>query len=165
MRYVLTLVLALSFGAVSLGSRADSAYDPSAPLPGAQETQYRELIKVLRCLVCQNESLADSDAPLAADLRRQVRDMVAAGKSNTEIKAYLTARYGDFVLYKPPLQPNTWLLWGGPFVLALGGLAALLGYLRRTRQPLSRVAVDEAALQRLIRQAEDEARKAEDPTR
>jgi len=85
----------------------------------------------LRCLVCQNESLSGSHAELAQDLRREIRKMIAEGKTDKEILDFMVARYGDFVRYRPPLKPTTWLLWGGPFVLLAGGLAALIAFLRR----------------------------------
>lgn len=126
---------------------------PEIPLQDADERRYRELLSVLRCPVCQNESLRDSDAPLAADLRSQVRQQIAQGRSNAEVKAYLQARYGDFILYKPPLQANTWLLWGGPFGLVAVGALLLLGFIRRRRRAPAPRPVDTAALQRLL--AED----------
>src|SRR5690242_10622259 len=87
----------------------------------------------LRCLVCQNETLADSQAPLAADLRNQIREQLAAGKSEKDVVDFLVARYGDFVLYNPPFKASTALLWTGPFLfLALGALA-LVRFLRRRR--------------------------------
>ncbi|MGE5624242.1 MAG: cytochrome c-type biogenesis protein CcmH [Bacillota bacterium] len=108
------------------------AIDSEPPLPNAAEqARYEALIHVFRCLVCQNETIADSDADLAADLRRQVHDMVAAGKSDAEIRAYLVDRYGNFVLYQPPLQASTWLLWGGPFLLLLGGVAVVVTVVKR----------------------------------
>ena len=85
----------------------------------------------LRCLVCQNESLAASRAELAEDLRREVRKLIRDGKSDAEIRDYLVARYGDFVLYRPPVKPTTWLLWFGPFALLAGGAVGLIAYLRR----------------------------------
>jgi cytochrome c-type biogenesis protein CcmH len=88
----------------------------------------------LRCLVCQNQTLADSNAPLAEDLRREVRELASSGKSDAEIKAYLVARYGDFVLYRPPLQSNTWLLWIGPFALLAGGAGIWYAVVRRRRR-------------------------------
>ncbi len=93
----------------------------------------KRLESELRCLVCQNQTLADSNAPLAEDLRREVRTLATAGKSDAEIKQYLVARYGDFVLYKPPLQRNTWLLWIGPFGLLLGGGIVWYAILRRRK--------------------------------
>jgi cytochrome c-type biogenesis protein CcmH len=84
----------------------------------------------VRCLVCQNETIADSRADLAADLRREIREQMHAGKSDAQITAFLTERYGDFVLYRPPLKPTTYPLWFGPFVLLAGGLFALYRSLR-----------------------------------
>ena len=95
------------------------------------EGRLKRLEAELRCLVCQNQTLADSNAPLAEDLRREVRALATSGKSDAEIKQYLVARYGDFVLYKPPLQRNTWLLWIGPFGLLLGGGIVWCAILRR----------------------------------
>ncbi len=92
----------------------------------------------LRCLVCQNQSLADSHADLAIDLKNQVRSQMQAGKSDAEIRDYMVARYGDFVLYRPPLKPTTALLWAGPFVLLAGGGLALGFYLRRRRERLTK---------------------------
>jgi len=94
----------------------------------------KRLESELRCLVCQNQTLADSNATLAEDLRREVRALATSGKSDDEIKQYLVARYGDFVLYKPPLQRNTWLLWIGPFGLLLGGAFVWYGILRRRKR-------------------------------
>ena len=88
----------------------------------------------LRCLVCQNQSLADSNAPLAVDLRNQVREQLAAGKSEGEVKAWLVERYGDFVLYRPPFNAGTALLWGGPFALLGAGAWVLARRLRRRRE-------------------------------
>lgn len=104
----------------------------------ALDARLKKLETELRCLVCQNQTLADSSAGLADDLRREVRALALAGKSDAEIKAYLVARYGDFVLYNPPLKNTTWLLWGGPFVLlAGGGLLWWIVLRRRARQALS----------------------------
>ena len=85
----------------------------------------------LRCLVCQNESLAGSQADLAKDLRREIREQIAQGKSDKEILDFMTGRYGDFVLYRPPLKGTTFLLWFGPFLLLVAGIAALGIILRR----------------------------------
>jgi cytochrome c-type biogenesis protein CcmH len=85
----------------------------------------------LRCLVCQNESLAGSQADLAKDLRREVRDLIKEGKSDQEVKDFLVSRYGDFVLYRPQIKPETYLLWAGPFVLLIAGIVVLMRYLRR----------------------------------
>ena len=106
-----------------------------------QRTQ--QLAAQLRCLVCQNQTIAESHAPLAVDLKNQVREQLAAGRSETEVLDYMTARYGDFVLYKPPLQTNTALLWGGPALLVAGALGALALTIRR-RQRLPAEAFDSA---------------------
>lgn len=89
----------------------------------ALDTRLKALETQLRCLVCQNQTLAESNAPLAEDLRQEVRELAVSGKSDSEIRSYLVARYGDFVLYKPPVKPATYLLWFGPFLLlACGGV-------------------------------------------
>jgi len=85
------------------------------------EERYYLLIEEVRCLVCQNQSLADSNAPLAQDLRNEIFKMIQTNKSNTEIMEFLVKRYGDFVLYRPPLKKNTWLLWFGPFLFLIVG--------------------------------------------
>ena len=98
------------------------------------EQRMMALAEELRCLVCQNQTLADSQAELAADLRQEIRELMQKGQSDEEIKRYLVARYGEFVLYRPPLEPTTWLLWFGPAVLLLGGLATLYAVLIRRRR-------------------------------
>lgn len=85
----------------------------------------------LRCLVCQNQTIADSDAPLAVDLRKQVREKLAQGMSERDVTDFMVARYGDFVLYRPPVKTSTWLLWFGPFLLLAGGLSLLVRHLKR----------------------------------
>ena len=97
----------------------------------ALDARLKKLETELRCLVCQNQTLADSNADLADDLRREVRSLAVAGRSDDEIKAYLVARYGDFVLYDPPVKPLTWVLWFGPFALAIGGGAVWWLVLKR----------------------------------
>lgn len=108
------------------------------PLPfrdRAEEVRFQKLSAELRCPMCQNETLADSNAPIAHDLRRQVFEMMQAGKSDDEIKAFLVDRYSQFVLYNPPVEPGTWLLWFGPlFVLVLGGGVVAVQVRRRGRQ-------------------------------
>jgi cytochrome c-type biogenesis protein CcmH len=101
------------------------------PADAAFDARLKKLESELRCLVCQNQTLADSNATLAEDLRREVRDLALAGRSDDEIRAYLVARYGDFVLYDPPLKRTTWLLWIGPFALLAGGAALWWTILRR----------------------------------
>jgi cytochrome c-type biogenesis protein CcmH len=105
------------------------------------ENRIRHLEERLRCLVCQNQTLADSNAELAGDLRRQVREQVAAGKTDDQIVDYLVQRYGDFVLYDPPFKATTVLLWVGPFLLLVVGAGVLIVVLRRRRS-----APEEAAL-------------------
>lgn len=116
---------------VSLSTLA-LAIDSTPPLEDpVLRARYETLTEQFRCLVCQNESIADSSADLAADLRREVRDLLLAGKTDQEIADYMTARYGDFVLYKPPLQANTLLLWAGPLLLLVIALGILLRVLRQ----------------------------------
>jgi len=98
------------------------------------EKRVMALAEELRCLVCQNQTLADSNAPLAEDLRNQVREKMRAGKSDREVVDFLVERYGDFVLYRPPLKATTLLLWFGPFLLLALGFAVLLRRVRRRRQ-------------------------------
>ena len=125
---VLLMVLALPAYA---NEAAPAAQDP------ALEQRVMRLTSELRCLVCQNQSLADSHADLAIDLRNQVRSQMQAGKSDAEIREFMVARYGDFVLYRPPLKSTTALLWAGPFLLLAAGGLALGFYLRRRRKRLT----------------------------
>jgi cytochrome c-type biogenesis protein CcmH len=101
------------------------------------EQRMMALAEELRCLVCQNQTLADSHADLAVDLRQEIRELMQKGQSDEEVKRYLVARYGDFVLYRPPLRATTWLLWFGPAVLLVGGLATLYLVLLRRRRLLA----------------------------
>ena len=101
------------------------AISTSGLLP-EQEQRYHNLLRELRCLVCQNQSLAESDAGLAVDLREAVKTMIIAGQSDDEIFKFMTERYGDFVLYKPPFKPQNYILWVAPFLLLLIGLAVLI---------------------------------------
>ncbi len=101
-------------------------------------TQLEQRVKVLahelRCLVCQNQTIADSNADLAVDLRAQIREQITAGKTDQQIKDYMVARYGDFVLYRPPVQSNTVLLWVAPFLLLIGGLGFLFRQMAKRRK-------------------------------
>ena len=99
----------------------------------ALERRVTNLAHELRCLVCQNQTLADSNAPLAVDLRNQIREQLAAGKSERDVVDFMVARYGDFVLYRPPLKGSTILLWVGPFAFLVLGFYLLLRFLRRRR--------------------------------
>jgi len=99
-----------------------------------EEQRFKDLLAELRCLVCQNQSLIDSDAELAHDLRLEVYELMAQGQNDGEIRDFLVARYGDFVLYEPPLKPSTYLLWSGPFVLLALGIFMLFRTIRQRRQ-------------------------------
>ena len=127
------LLGALLAGVLTLGAwhAARGAEAPPAAEDPVLEAQVLDITGELRCLVCQNQTIADSHADLAVDLRRQVREMLRRGESREQIVAYMTARYGDFVLYRPPLKPTTFLLWFGPGLLLVGGLAVLILVLRR----------------------------------
>jgi cytochrome c-type biogenesis protein CcmH len=114
---------------------AASARSGPAATHADVEERLHAFLREIRCLVCQNETLADSRAELAIDLRNEVRAQMMAGRSDAEIRDFLTARYGDFVLYRPPLKPRTYLLWFGPFVLLAGGLLALHRAIRPSRAP------------------------------
>ena len=109
------------------------------------EKRVQAISEELRCLVCQNQTIADSHADLAIDLKNQVRDMLAQGKSNQEVTDYMVQRYGDFVLYRPPVKSTTWLLWFGPFLLMIGGIGFLFLKLKN-RQPSAEL--PEAEMQR-----------------
>ena len=122
--FVLITLVLFCFGGVLVAREAQPNEDPKI------EQRMRALTEQLRCLVCQNETLADSRADLAEDLRKQIREQMRAGKSDQEILAFLTQRYGDFVLYKPPVKATTYLLWFGPFILLIGGTLVLYRYLK-----------------------------------
>jgi cytochrome c-type biogenesis protein CcmH len=115
---------------------AAHAIDPLPFTDVAQEQRFQQLTRQLRCLVCQNENLADSHAPLAQDLRQQVFEQMQAGKSDEEIKRWLTDRYSDFVLYDPPLRGGTVVLWFGPAVVLAIGLFAVVTIVRRRSRAL-----------------------------
>ena len=99
----------------------------------------------LRCLVCQNQTLAESNAPLAVDLRNQIREQLAAGKSESQVVDFMVERYGDFVLYRPPFKATTVLLWAGPFLFLLAGFYFLARYLRRREVPAPRLSAEDRA--------------------
>jgi cytochrome c-type biogenesis protein CcmH len=126
----------------------------------AQEQRYKDLIDELRCLVCQNQNLADSDAELAQDLRRKTYEMIKAGKGDGEILDYMVQRYGDFVLYRPPLKGTTLALWVGPFLILAIGVGVLMRVISRRRAETNETD-DAAALSRVERLlAADKDRKA-----
>ena len=128
----LVLVVSLLAGFAPTPAGAD-AMDPVVFTSPEQQLRYRHLLAELRCLVCQNQSLADSDAPLADDLRREVFKQLTAGASDEQVLDFMVARYGDFVLYRPPVKAMTWPLWAGPFVLATIGIGLLILTIRRRR--------------------------------
>jgi len=139
---VLLLCLLISAGTAQAGVTLEEFKFDSK----AEEEHFKDLIEELRCLVCQNQSLADSDAELAHDLRAEVYDMIQAGKNDEEIVTFLVARYGDFVLYNPPIKPGTWLIWFGPFVLLLIAAIVLMRALRRQKNiPATEITSEERA--------------------
>ncbi|CAG2147101.1 cytochrome c-type biogenesis protein [Cupriavidus numazuensis] len=119
----------------------------AAPTDADLDARVHALSEQLRCLVCQNQTLADSNAELAVDLRRQIREQLRQGASDEAVKQYLVQRYGDFVLYKPPLKPMTWLLWFGPLLLLMVVLAAL--WRARSRRAAPTAPLDDAERRRL----------------
>ena len=144
-RLLALLMIALALGTGWAKEAAPLADDP------AVEQRMIAISEELRCLVCQNESLAGSRAELAQDLRRELRTLIKQGKTDAEIREFMVDRYGDFVLYRPQVKPLTFLLWGGPFLLMIVAVAMLLVYLRRR----NRVVVAEDHL------SEDETSRAE----
>lgn len=136
------LVLALAVSAAHAQTARPMAADP------VLEAKVLEIAHELRCLVCQNETIAASHADLAVDLRNQIRQQLQAGKSEREIKEYMVARYGDFVLYTPPIKPQTWLLWGGPFVLLLAMAFWMARTVRRRKGEAPPLDLTEAQRQR-----------------
>jgi len=121
---LLALTLAWSSGAVAIDT--ERAFDDPV-----LQARYENITRELRCLVCQNETIADSNATLAGDLRREVREMIADGKTDDQIRDFMIARYGDFVLYRPRLTPMNFLLWAAPVILLLVGAFALVRVVRR----------------------------------
>lgn len=137
-RLLVILWLVIGVSSVFAKEAAPAVDDP------VLEARMVSITSELRCLVCQNQTIADSHAELAVDLRRQVREMLQRGDSNQQIIDYMTARYGDFVLYRPPLKGSTALLWYGPGLLLIGGVVTLFLVLRRrSRMPPDRFDPDE----------------------
>ena len=132
-RTFVVAILGCSMGIAGANEAAPASADP------VLEARMMAISSELRCLVCQNQTIADSHAELAVDLRAQVREMLQAGKTDQQITEYMTARYGDFVLYRPPFKAATALLWIGPAAMVLIGLGALFVVLRRR----SRLAADQ----------------------
>ena len=151
---VLALIVVIA-ALASADGFARTVFEPRGFSSPEREQIYRTLVDELRCLVCQNQNIAESNADLASDLRREVYRMVEDGRSEEEITDFMVARYGDFVLYRPPLQTGTMLLWVGPFVLAAMGLTALAVHLRRRRR-MPPAQLDEDARERVRRLVETE---------
>jgi cytochrome c-type biogenesis protein CcmH len=135
-------ILLISLLIFSLGSSLAKDATPLAEDP-VTEQRLISISEEMRCLVCQNESLAGSRSDLANDLRREIRTLIKEGKSDDQIRSFMVDRYGDFVLYRPPVKPITWLLWIGPFVILLIGIAGLLTYLRRRNNAVITIALSE----------------------
>lgn len=145
-KLILSLVLSMLACCALAGEAPPVAADP------VLEARVQVLSEELRCLVCQNQTLADSHAELAIDLKNQVREMLQKGLSDKQVIDYMVARYGDFVLYRPPVKGTTWLLWFGPFALFAGALGALFSKIRQRRQMAPKVltADEHAAAQHLL---------------
>ena len=138
MKKLLLLFMLLGSSVVWAGVEVHKFENPE------QEQQYNRLIAELRCLVCQNQNLADSNAELAQDLRQEVYDMIQNGATDQEIINFMVVRYGDFVLYRPPFKATTAFLWIGPFIILIAGLLILLVVIRKRRQTTT-VELDAAA--------------------
>jgi len=136
-RWLAAAVLGLSLCGV-----ARAAIDTYQFADEAERERYRELTKELRCPKCQNQDIADSNAPIAADLRREIFRMLGEGQSNQQIVDFMVDRYGDFVRYKPALTARTWLLWFGPAALLLGGIGVMAVIVRKRRAPASNGSAD-----------------------
>ena len=140
--FLITLCL-LSFGLSQAKDAAPLVDDP------VTEQRLINISEEMRCLVCQNESLAGSRSDLANDLREQIRILIKEGKTDEQIRSFMVERYGDFVLYRPPVKPITWLLWIGPFIILLIGIAGLFIFLRRRNAAANNIALSEEDNQRL----------------
>ena len=139
MKFLLLLLLSLQMATSAFAGEATPlAEDPVV------EQRLIVISEELRCLVCQNESLAGSRADLAMDLRREIRTLIKDGKTDVEIREYMVNRYGDFVLYRPPVKPITWILWFGPFLLVIGALFGLSRMVRRNQRNAEAPSLDAA---------------------
>lgn len=143
MRWLLPLLLAMTL-ALPIAGLAQQPVHDARPLvfrDTAEEARFHDLAAQLRCVQCQNQSLADSNAQIAQDLRREVLQLMQQGLDDAAIKQFLVARYGEFVLYQPPLQPGTWLLWGGPLLVLGSGALVVMGIVRRRSRQMDASAV------------------------
>ncbi len=139
-------LLLATFVAMVFIAHSASAFDSELAFQDpALQARYEKLTQVLRCPQCQNQAIADSPVGIAADLRRELREQIAAGRTDAEILDFMTARYGDFILYNPPVKPKTWLLWAAPGLLLLVGLAsAAVVIVRRSKGVITDDADSEA---------------------
>jgi len=156
MKFLVSILLMLACHGLMANEAAPLAEDPVV------EQRLIGISEEMRCLVCQNESLAGSRSDLANDLRAQIRTMIRAGKSDAEIRQYMVDRYGDFVLYRPPVKPTTWLLWLGPFTILLIGIIGLFMYLRKRNIGMDRRTLsddDNRRLDALLNTVETEFKK------
>ncbi len=143
MRWLLPLLLAMTLALPDAGLAQQPVHDarPLVFRDTTEEARFHNLAAQLRCVQCQNQSLADSNAQIAQDLRREVLQLMQQGLDDAAIKQFLVARYGEFVLYQPPLQPGTWLLWGGPLLVLGGGALVVMGIVRRRSRQMDGSAV------------------------
>ena len=130
-RVLAALLLSLAFAPAPAHAQAGSDSAPLVFADRAEERRFHDLTSELRCVMCQNQSLADSNAPIAHDLRHEVFELMREGRSDREIKTFLVGRYGEFVLYRPQLEGSTWLLWFGPLALLLLGGIVIVRIVRR----------------------------------
>ncbi|MBU3550793.1 cytochrome c-type biogenesis protein [Polynucleobacter sp. MWH-Berg-3C6] len=135
--FLLMILCVLSFSSPFAKDATPLADDP------VTEQRLISISEEMRCLVCQNESLAGSRSDLANDLRREIRTLIKEGKSDDQIRNFMVERYGDFVLYRPPVKPITWLLWIGPFIILLIGIAVLFTYLRRRNNAVTTITLSD----------------------
>lgn len=144
-------IFLITFSAILLLGVGSTIANEAAPLADDPVTEQRliSISEEMRCLICQNESLAGSRSDLANDLRREIRNLIKEGKSDDQIRNFMVERYGDFVLYRPPVKPVTWLLWIGPFVILLIGIVGLLTYLRRRNSSVPNVILSDADNQKI----------------
>ena len=150
-RLLLLLLLCLPL----LANATIEAYQFDDPV---KEARYKKLIEELRCLVCQNQNLADSNAELAQDMRSLTYDMVKRGASEEEVVTYMVDRYGDFVMYRPPLRSSTYLLWAGPFIILVSAVVVLINIIRRKgREAVPEISADDIAkAEQLLNQNKDD---------
>ncbi|BDU16218.1 cytochrome c-type biogenesis protein CcmH [Lysobacter auxotrophicus] len=141
--HAVLLALALMFSGAPAFAQVATGATPLRFTDSTEEKRFHALVSELRCVMCQNQSLADSNAQIAVDLRREVLELMRKGKTDAEIKDFLVARYGEFVLYRPQVESKTWLLWFGPALVLLAGGIVVVGAVRRRSRPSAQAAADE----------------------